>query len=103
MTDPRLTAWRAKHPASIPSEADRQVLERLATIFIEGQQTEVWQALVEHVRAMIAATEARFVTHLAPSYDQYVALFHRRQALTELLAIPETLKAKAGMVQKGQP
>lgn len=63
----------------------------LAQVMRDGTQSEFWPHVTEQINALIRAAEARFLDTLAGDYQTYVQWFSRRQALIQILVLPDRL------------
>lgn len=77
-------------PSSTLTDKEKQEALQITQTFLEGKQTEFWQAVTAEVQQQIRAAEGLFLDRMARNYEEYVMAWSRRQALIAVLAIPET-------------
>ena len=68
---------------------------QLAQVMRDGTQGEFWPHVQGQINSLIRQAEARFLDILAPDYQTYVQWFSRRQALIQILALPDRLMEAA--------
>lgn len=74
---------------------------RVAQVMRDGTQGEFWPHVQEQINVLIRQAEARFLDSVAADYPTYLQWFSRRQALIQILALPDRLIAEAARPKEG--
>lgn len=95
-----LDSFKEQHAIREHYSASEEI-KRRAQIMADGQQSEFWPHVTEQINGLIRHAEARFLDSLAADYQTYVQWFSRRQALIQILTLPDRVIAEARIEKEG--